>query len=100
MAAINRFCTLGKHVLINVGAIISHDVVVGDFSKLVPAVRWADSSRSVKVPFLESGRPFATTSRSATALLCAGAVVVENVENSQTVMGVPAKPHEGGPKSW
>ena len=101
MAAINRLCTLGKHVLINVGAIVSHDVVVGAFSTISPGCSVGGLVSIGEGAFLGIGSTVRERIRIGDgALVAAGAVVVEDVDNGQTVIGVPARPHRGGAEPW
>jgi sugar O-acyltransferase (sialic acid O-acetyltransferase NeuD family) len=95
MAAVNRYCTLGMHVLINVGAVVSHDVVVGDCSTISPGCTVGGLVGIGRDVFLGIGstiRDRVTIGDG--AFVAAGAVVIEDVDDHQVVMGVPASPRE------
>ncbi len=101
MAAVNRLCTLGKHVLLNVGAILSHDVVVGDFSTISPGCSVGGRVSIGQGVFLGIGSTIRDRiSIGDGAFIAAGTVVVENVEDRQMVMGVPGRPCQSGNESW
>jgi sugar O-acyltransferase (sialic acid O-acetyltransferase NeuD family) len=89
---------IGQHVYINVGCTVSHDVSLGDFSTLSPGVHVAGWVRIGKSVFVGTG---ATIKNGATnhpssigdgAVVGAGACVIANVAQNETVVGVPAKP--------
>jgi sugar O-acyltransferase (sialic acid O-acetyltransferase NeuD family) len=91
MAAVNRFCVLGRHVLVNVGATLAHDVVVGEFTTLSPGCTvggLASIGSDVFVGIAATVRDRVSIGDG--ALVAAGAVVISDVEPGQTVMGVPA----------
>ncbi len=101
MAVVNRLCRLGDHVLVNVGATVSHDVTVGDFSTVSPGCNIGGCVSIGTQVFLGIG----STVRDRVSIgdgsfIAAGAVVVCDVEEGQTVMGVPAKPREPRDPSW
>jgi sugar O-acyltransferase (sialic acid O-acetyltransferase NeuD family) len=96
MAAVNRVCRLGEHVMVNVGAILSHDVQVGDYSVLSPGCTIGGRVSIGEGVFLGIGssvRDRVTIGDG--AFVAAGAVVINDVEQGQLVMGVPALPQQG-----
>lgn len=91
--------TLGKHVLLNLGCTLGHDVKIGDYSSLMPHVNIAGNStlgqavyagtNATVIQFLEVG---------ADAVIGAGAVVHRDLPAAVTAVGVPArviKKHHG-----
>lgn len=90
--AVNRFATIGKHVLLNVGAIVSHDTSVGDYSTIGPRSVIGGCCVVGAEAFLGIGctvRDHVTIGDR--ALVAAGAVVVDDVPADAVVMGVPAR---------
>lgn len=93
LAAVNRCASVGAYVLVNVGAILSHDVIVGDYSTVSPGCAIGGGARIGSDVFIGIG---ATVIDHVTlgdgAYVAAGAVVVDDVDQRVTVMGVPARP--------
>jgi sugar O-acyltransferase (sialic acid O-acetyltransferase NeuD family) len=84
--------TLGKHVLLNLGCTLGHDVKLGDFCSLMPHVNIAGNSvlgkgvyvgtNATVIQFLKVG---------AKAIVGAGAVVHRDLPEAVTAVGVPAR---------
>jgi acetyltransferase-like isoleucine patch superfamily enzyme len=86
---------------LNVGAILSHDVVVGDFSTISPGCSVGGRVSIGQGVFLGIGSTIRDRiSIGDGAFIAAGTVVVENVEDRQMVMGVPGRPCQSGNESW
>jgi acetyltransferase-like isoleucine patch superfamily enzyme len=84
--------TIGKHVVLNVGAIISHDSSVGDFTTISPAVCLNGGVHLGGEVFVGTGAVFTPgVSIGDRSIVGAGACVIEDVEAGVTVAGVPAK---------
>jgi sugar O-acyltransferase (sialic acid O-acetyltransferase NeuD family) len=84
---------IGRHVLVNPGCTLAHDVVIEDFVSLGPGVALAGGAR------VETGADLGIGARigpritvGAGALVGAGAVVLANVLPGGRVAGVPARP--------
>lgn len=91
-SALNRFVTVGDHVLINVGVILSHDVSVGDFVTISPGCVVGGGVTIEPGAFLGIGatvRDHVAIGRG--AVIAAGALVVEDVGDHVAVMGAPAR---------
>jgi sugar O-acyltransferase (sialic acid O-acetyltransferase NeuD family) len=82
---------LGEFVIVNLNSTIGHDVVIGDFCSLMPAVNISGNVTLGKRVFVGTG---ATILQGLTigdgAVIGAGAVVTRDVPSYSTVMGVPA----------
>ncbi|MBS0043579.1 acetyltransferase [Shewanella sp. M16] len=92
-AVVNPFAEIGKACIVNTASTIDHDCVVADGVHLSPganlaggvmvgALSWIGIGASVK-QLVSIGR---------NAVVGAGAAVLMNVSDNQTVVGVPAKP--------
>ena len=91
-AVVQADTIIGAHAIVNTGATVDHDCVIGDFAHLAPGARLAGgvtvgeggflATGSVAVPLAKIG-PWATVG--------AGAVVLGEVADGETVVGVPAR---------
>jgi sugar O-acyltransferase (sialic acid O-acetyltransferase NeuD family) len=92
-ALLNRFVQVGRHVLINTGAILCHDVVIEDFATVGPGCTVGGVSRVGEGAFIGIGATLSDrVSVGRNAIVGAGAVVIEDVPEGVTVVGVPARP--------
>lgn len=85
---------LGEHVFVNRGATIGHDTQVGAFSRIQPGAHLGGLSalgRGVTVGLAATVRERLRIGDGAT--VGAGAVVLDDVADGLTVVGVPARPH-------
>lgn len=87
---------IGRHVLINPGCTLAHDVVLEDFATLAPAVALAGGVHVEHGAELGIGaRVSPRVSIGREAMVGAGAVVIRTVAVGTVVAGVPARPLEG-----
>ncbi len=84
---------IGNHVIINTGVTIDHDCKIGNFAHLAPGVNLAGGVLVEEGSFLginSSVIPYKRIGKWAT--VGAGGVVIQDVPEFTTVVGVPAKP--------
>jgi sugar O-acyltransferase (sialic acid O-acetyltransferase NeuD family) len=83
---------LGKHVIVNLGSRIGHDVIIGDFTTLSPGAEimgCAALGEQVYVGVNATVIDHVKVGKG--AVIAAGAVVTKNVPEMALVAGVPAK---------
>jgi sugar O-acyltransferase (sialic acid O-acetyltransferase NeuD family) len=83
---------VGTHVLINLNATVGHDTSIGSFSSVMPGVNIAGEVKIGEGVLLGSGCNIMNRrSVGRNAQVGMGAVVLKNVGDGETVVGVPAK---------
>jgi len=95
-AVLNPDVTLGTGVVINTGAIIEHDCVVHDFVHVGPGAVFGGAVEVCEDSLVGLGArvlPFIRIGKGAT--VAAGSVVIRDVPDGITVVGVPAGPVMG-----
>jgi sugar O-acyltransferase (sialic acid O-acetyltransferase NeuD family) len=90
--------TIGRHVHINLGCTIGHDVRIGDYSTLAPGVHVSGYVYIGSRVYVGTGAVFVNGTESEPLVIGddvtigAGACVTRSIEAGQTVVGVPARP--------
>ena len=92
-AIIESNCKIGRGTILNVNSIITHDCSIGEFCEVSPGVIISGSCNvgdycsigagSIILPKIKIGN---------NVTIGAGAVVNKDIEDNQTVVGIPAKP--------
>lgn len=94
-ACINSSAKIGKHCIINTGAIIEHDNIIEDFVHISPNVALGGTVKIGKNTHIGIG---STIKNNITICknckIGAGAVVVKDIEEAGTYVGVPAKKYK------
>ncbi|MEM7286934.1 MAG: acetyltransferase [Actinomycetota bacterium] len=91
-ARITTNVTVGRHVHLNVNAVVSHDCVLGDHVTVSPGVNVNGSVHIGDRVFLGTGAIVLPGLRIGDdAVVGAGAVVIRDVAAGSTVVGVPAR---------
>lgn len=84
---------IGNHVLLNLNCTVGHDVVIEEFSSIMPGVNLAGKVHIGKSVLVGSGAQIINQSKiGELAKVGSGAVVTRNVDAHSTVVGVPANP--------
>lgn len=84
--------SIGKHCIINPGCFIGHDTVLEDFVSLMPSANIAgDVKVGIGAYFGLSSSVINKISIGAWSVIGAGAVVINDIPDNVTVVGVPAK---------
>ncbi|MFB2674383.1 acetyltransferase [Shewanella xiamenensis] len=92
-AVINPFCRIGKACIINTAATVDHDCVIADGSHVSPGAHLAGGVEVAEASWLGIGCQIKQLIKiGSNAVVAAGATVIHDVLNNQTVAGVPAKP--------
>lgn len=91
-AILNPGTKLGRGCVINTGASVDHDCVLADFVHIAPGAHLAGTVSIKETTWIGIGAVVCenkTVGRN--VMVAAGAVVITNVPDNMTVMGVPAK---------
>lgn len=91
-AAINPTATIGKNCIINTGAIVEHDNIIGDYVHLSPRVALGGTVNIGNYSHIGIGATVRNNvSVAENCIIGAGSVVVKDIRDSGTYVGVPAK---------
>ncbi len=91
-AIINPGARIGRHCIINTGAIVEHDCIISDYVHVSPGVRLAGDVKVGRMSLIGIGSsvlPKITIGQN--VVVGAGAVVIRDIEDDITVVGVPAR---------
>lgn len=89
---INCNASIGIGCIINNGSIIEHDCVVEDFVNICPKVAMAGHTEIGTMSFLGIGSTMIDDVKvGSNVIVGAGTVIVKDIPNNVTVVGVPAK---------
>lgn len=84
---------IGKHVIINLGCTIGHDVVIGDYVTVLPGVNISGFAKIDECVSIGTGAAIIPkTLVGKNTVIGAGSVVIKDLPENCTVVGVPAKP--------
>lgn len=90
--------SVGRHVVLNLNATVGHDVILGDFSAVMPNVSISGNVTLEHGVYVGvgaatiNGNPDRPLIIGKGATIGAGAVVVRDVEPGATIVGVPGRP--------
>jgi len=92
-ALINADTKVGRGVIVNTGAIVEHDCEIGDGVHLSPRATIAGGVRVGRGSWIGTGATVVQGIRiGVDTVVGAGAAVIRDVEDGETVVGVPARP--------
>ena len=84
--------TIGKHVIINLDCTVGHDDIINDFVTMYPSVNVSGNVKVDQCVELGTGSQIIQgKSIASNCMVGAGAVVVTDIKESGTYVGVPAK---------
>ena len=84
---------IGKHVIINTACTIGHDAVLEDYVTVYPGVNISGNTQIKSCSELGTGMQIIQGKTiGANSVIGAGAVVIEDIPENCTAVGVPAKP--------
>jgi len=87
---------IGNHVIIHSQTVIEHDNIIGDFTNIAPGVSLGGNVTIGEKSYIYTGAIVVPHIRIGNnCIIGAGAVVIRDVMDKQTVVGVPAKPIVG-----
>ncbi|QCU89570.1 acetyltransferase [Thiomicrorhabdus sediminis] len=91
-AVVNPFVQIGKGCIVNTAATIDHDCVISDGVHLSPGVHLAGAAQVGMHSWIGIGASVRHDVRLGDSVIVgAGAAVVKDIQDEQTVVGVPAK---------
>ena len=91
-AAVNVCAMVGEHCIINTCAIVEHDNVIGNYAHISPNVALGGTVRVGSLTHIGIGATVKNnTEICSDCIIGAGAVVVKNINESGTYVGVPIR---------
>ncbi len=90
--AVNAGTSIGKHCILNTGAIVEHDNKIEDFAHISVGAKLAGTVYIGNRTWIGIGACVSNNLRvCADCMIGAGAVIIKNIEEAGTYVGVPAK---------
>jgi sugar O-acyltransferase (sialic acid O-acetyltransferase NeuD family) len=84
---------LGSHIILNLCSTVGHDVIIEDYCSIMPSVKINGNSHIKEGAYLGSGATLIqNVSVGNWSIIGAGAVVVKDIPDNVTAIGMPAKP--------
>lgn len=91
-AVVNPSAKIGRHCIINTGAVVEHDNVLGDFVHISPNATLAGAVTVGKMTHIGAGSAVKQViSITSDCIIGAGTVVIKDITQSGTYVGVPAR---------
>lgn len=91
-AVVNAGTTIGRHCILNTGSIVEHDNQIDDFAHVSVGARLAGTVHIGRKTWIGVGASVRNNlSVCADCMIGAGAVVVKNIEEAGTYIGIPAE---------
>lgn len=91
-AVVNPSAKIGRHCIINTGAVVEHDNVLGDFVHISPNATLAGAVTVGKMTHIGAGSAVKQViSITSDCIIGAGTVVIKDITESGTYVGVPAR---------
>lgn len=91
-AVVNAAAVIGKHCIINTGAIIEHDNVIEDYVHISPKAALGGTTRIGTLSHIGIGAALRNNINIyANCVIGAGAVVIKDIKQSGTYVGVPVR---------
>ena len=91
-AVVNPSPRIGRHCIINTGAVVEHDNVLGDFVHISPNATLAGAVTVGKMTHIGVGAAVKQViSITSDCIIGAGTVVIKDITQSGTYVGVPAR---------
>ena len=84
--------SIGRHVLLNLACTVGHEAVIGDFSSFMPTCNVSGKVKIGEANFWGTGAKIINKKATGdNVLVGAGSVVIEDIPDDVTVVGVPAR---------
>lgn len=91
-AVVNPSAKIGRHCIINTGAVVEHDNVLGDFVHISPNTTLAGAVTVGEMTHIGAGSAVKQViSITSDCIIGAGTVVIKDITQSGTYVGVPAR---------
>lgn len=92
-AIVNTGARIGNHCIVNTGTVVEHDCVIGDFVHLAPSTSIGGGTKIGACTQIGIGASvIQNITIGANVIIGAGAVVLTDIPDNCTAVGIPAKP--------